>query len=197
NLDSPLHSGLRFEAGYWFNNDQTIGVDGSFFVLFSRLQHFTVGSGGTPGIFRPFFRVNPVTNPDTGEVMPPGPDAEAVAFPGTLAGKVMVDSSSKMWGADANVRTRLCCDSWYRVDLLPGFRYVALDESLRITEDLQVLEPPGGRILLADQFKTENRFYGGQIGVDSQFRYGRWVFDARTKLALGTMHEVVDIGGAT
>jgi hypothetical protein len=197
NLDSPLHSGLRFGAGYWFDNDQTIGVDGSFFFLFSRSQHFTVGSAGTPGIFRPFFRVNSLTNPDTGEVLPPGPDAQIVAFPGRLAGRVVVDSSSKMFGADANVRTRLCCDSWYRVDLLGGFRYVGLDESLRISEDLQVLESPGGRILLADQFKTENRFYGGQIGVDSQFRYGRWVFDARTKLALGATHEVVDISGAT
>jgi hypothetical protein len=197
NLDSPLHSGLRFSAGYWFDNDQRIGVDGSFFFLFSRSQHFTVGSAGTPGIFRPFFRVNTLTDPDTGEVSPAGPDAQIVAFPGRLAGKVMVDSSSRMFGADANVRTRLACDSWYRVDLLSGFRYVGLDETLRITEGLQVLEPPGGSIMLADQFKTENRFYGGQIGVDSQFRYGRWVFDARTKVALGWTHQIVDIGGAT
>jgi hypothetical protein len=196
-LDSPLHSGLRFSAGYWFDDNQTIGIDGSVFGLFSRSQHFSVGSAGTPGLFRPFFRVNPVTNPDTGEIMPPGQDAQIVAFPGRVAGRVAVDSSSKMFGADANLRTRLACDSWYRVDLLGGFRYVGLDESLRITEDLQVLQSPGGSIQLFDQFKTENRFYGGQIGVDSEFRYGRWVLDARTKLAMGWTHEMVDISGAT
>jgi hypothetical protein len=197
-LDSPLHSGLRFSAGYWFDNDQWIGIDGSFFVLFGRSQHFTNGSGGEPGLFRPFFRVNALTDPTTGAVSPPGPDAELIAFPGRIAGRVSVDSSSRMYGADVNLRTRLCCDCWYRVDLLSGFRYVGLDESLRIGEDLQVSPSQGGgTIQVMDQFKTENRFYGGQIGVASEFRYGPWVFDARTKLAMGFTHEVVDISGST
>src|SRR5262249_558271 len=147
-----------------------IGVDGSFFFLVSRSQHFAVGSAGTPSIFRPFFRVNSVTNPDTGEVSPPGQDAQIVAFPGRLAGRVTVDSSSPMFGPDANARTRLCCGSWYRFDFLAGFRYVGLDETLQIGEDLEVLQSPGGRIQLTDQFKTENRFYAGQIGLESQFR---------------------------
>src|SRR5262249_39707031 len=57
NLDSPLHSGLRFNAGYWLTEDQTLGVDGSFFVVFGRSQHFLNGSPGSPELFRPFFRV--------------------------------------------------------------------------------------------------------------------------------------------
>src|SRR5262249_6448166 len=119
---------------------------------------------------------------------------------------------SKLWGAEVNYRcnlccgcSSLCCGTTSRLDFLAGFRYLDLDEDLRITENVTVTNvPPGGlppgvgvgdQAFVQDQFHTRNQFYGGQIGLDWELRRGRWVLDTRAKVALGNNHETIDIDG--
>jgi hypothetical protein len=191
-LDQEAQSGGRFTAGYWFDCCQDNGIEGSVFFLGQRSVHFT---SSLPLLARTFI------NAANGQ-----PDAEATAFPGAEKGTINIAAPSRLWGGELDWRHNLCCGCWYRVDLLAGFRYVELDEGLDITENTLLLPgvvnvfpgqsfPPGTMTLVSDRFNTRNQFYGGQIGLNTELRRGRWALDLTTKVALGDNHEVVDIGG--
>jgi hypothetical protein len=195
-IDTWVHSGARFNAGYWFDDDQCIGLDGSVFFLGQRGAHFTAGSGGSAGIYRPFI------SSDQGNLSV----AEEVSgsVPLNLAGIVGVDMESRLWGAELNLRHNLVCLPLYRLDLVEGFRFVGLDESLQIDENLTVLPnpanpgaPQSGSFLLGDRFMTENRFYGAQVGAIQEVQVGNWFLDLKTKVALGDTRQTADITGAT
>ncbi len=89
----------------------------------------------------------------------------------------------------------------YRLDLLAGFRYLQLREGLNIAEDTRVAPGavvfPGADISAFDQFDTQNRFYGGQLGVKGELWYNRLFVNATGKVALGDTHQTVDINGST
>jgi len=55
----------------------------------------------------------------------------------------------------------------------------------------------GGGFLVSDRFTTRNRFYGGQVGLDTELRRGRWFLDLKGKIALGSNNQVVNINGNT
>jgi len=48
-----------------------------------------------------------------------------------------------------------------------------------------------------DSFLTRNEFYGGQFGLDGEWRLGRWFLGGTAKLAMGSMHQIVVIDGFT
>src|SRR5262249_50280932 len=81
-LDYSDRSGGRFSAGYWFDSNQCIGIDGSFLFLGQRSAEFSAGSAGNPILARPFFNVTPG--------FPIGEARELVAFPAVLNGMVTV-----------------------------------------------------------------------------------------------------------
>jgi hypothetical protein len=184
-------SGIRVGTGFWFPNHDCWGLDASFFVLPTRSGTFTAGSAGVPSIGRPFI------NATTGL-----PTAELVALPGVVSGLARVDNDAQIWGMDFNLRRKLCCGPNYWLDGLIGYRHFYMAESLTITENLTVPGGPGaaplGTILVQDRFATRNQFDGPQIGLAFQKRVGnRWFIGATTKVAIGVMHESVDIGGNT
>jgi Putative beta barrel porin-7 (BBP7) len=198
-----VRSGARFRAGWWFDDEHTIGIDASFFFLNQETRNFTASSFGAPALFRPFQNVGFTFVQGVGFVpSSPFENAEKVAFPSQLVGAVNVHQTSQLWGYEANLRTNLCngCSnghSW-TVDAYGGFRSIVLDESLQINESLASLVPDHpGSIAVADQFKTKNDFYGGQLGLNSEYRRGRWFLDLNTRVALGDVHQVVEINGAT
>ena len=55
----------------------------------------------------------------------------------------------------------------------------------------------GTAISLFDDFNTRNDFHGGQFGIASEWRRGRWTVDSNFKLALGNTHSRVGIQGGT
>lgn len=192
-LDEDAHSGGRFTLGFWLNECQTIGLEGGYFFLGSRSEDFTVAGPGVPGsqvIARPI--VNVLTGAETSQI---------VSFPGTAAGIIHVSSSSRLEGAGINAVANLCCGCCWRVDLLAGFRYLELREGLGIAEN--VLVNPGvptiggSDLIVADQFDTRNRFYGGVIGTRAEYRRGNVFVDLVGSVALGSTHEEIDIQGST
>jgi len=65
------------------------------------------------------------------------------------------------------------------------------------TDPQSLLIVPGTRFQVDDRFRTENEFHGGELGVVSEIRRGRWSVQGIAKLALGTNRETVDITGST
>lgn len=192
-LEEDAHSGGRFTLGYWLNRCQTIGLEGEFLFLGSRATEFTAGGSGLPGSQ---LIARPVVNG-----LAAGETAELVNFPGAVAGNIHVSSSSRLEGGELNGLANLCCACCYRVDLIGGFRYLALREGIGITEDLAVRPTVpiigGSTFAVADQFSTRNQFYGGQLGARGEYRRGKVFLDMTGSLALGSIHEEIDIHGST
>jgi hypothetical protein len=201
-LDNDERSGGRFRLGYWFNDDRTLGLEAGFFFLGQRSLGFSAGSGGLPILTRPFFDANPeamgeavqfVANP----LLPQLPTVPA------NAGRISIDSSSQLWGAELNLRSNLWCGPRFSFDLLGGFRFLSLRENLGILEDIVVTAPgeagppAGTRIVVSDSFSTKNQFYGEQIGAVLELRRNRWFIDLTGKCALGLTRETVGINGYT
>ena len=88
-----------------------------------------------------------------------------------------------------------------RADVLYGFRWAGLNESLRIEEDLEVVGTSdpllGTTFEVLDLFETQNDFYGGELGFMMQWAKNRWSLDVLSKVAIGNTRQRVDINGMT
>jgi hypothetical protein len=192
-------SGGRFTAAYSLDPCGCCALEGSYFFLGRKNDNFVADSSQFPVLARPFFNIN------TGM-----PDRELTATPGIvpgdlfmLRGSIKVNNFSDLQGAELNVRRLLCDDCKYSLSGFAGFRFLDLHEALNITENVVsaaavpgfTIFTPGNQIIVSDTFNTRNRFYGGQIGVDGEYRSGRWFLGGRAQVALGVTNETVDISG--
>jgi hypothetical protein len=194
NFHEPVFSGGRFTVGAsgicgeW-------GAEATFLFLGQQAANFSAGPDPNLPLFRPFI------NAFTG-----GPDAQLVAL-GSLSGGITVHEATSLWGMEGNLRRNLLCDCNRKLDFLAGFRFLELHDELNIHESLMFTRTinfvngttanAGDRISVFDSFNTRNTFYGGQAGLDFESKHGRWIFGAWTKVALGNMHQVVNIDGST
>jgi hypothetical protein len=82
--------------------------------------------------------------------------------------------------------------------MLFGYRTLGLDEGLTINEQLTTRSLPTPQTYrVQDRFETSNRFYGGQIGVDGEYRFGSFSVGARAKLGLGNTQQMAVLSGFT
>jgi hypothetical protein len=106
--------------------------------------------------------------------------------------------------------------------LLAGFRFLDLAEDLSLTQNSTILPgavqmqpngttvvlqggiagPPAGvlaptQVVVIDQFRTRNDFYGGQLGVEGEVQSGDAFLKFTGKIGLGMNHEVLTTNGAT
>jgi hypothetical protein len=208
-LDEQVRHGARFGAVWWLDECASYGFDSRYFFTGEVRERFAATSDQFPnGLFRPFFAINPPSPP----LAPffPAPFSEQVTGPGVSSGTFVAENRSQFWGAEVNWRDNCYC--WHecsccgggrslRADLLAGFRYLNLDESLNITESYVLLapdavnNPPGTSVTILDRFATENEFYGGQIGAVVEYRRDRWSLDLRTTVALGVTNQRLTIEG--
>ncbi len=187
-LDNEERSGGRFTAGYWFDNCQTLALEGTFFFLANRNVNFAANSGTFPLLARPFFDLN-----SQSEI------AEITTSPGLGTGGIGVNTFSRLWGAEVNLRYNLWDGCHWRFDVLGGFRYLNLREGINIQENIlaDAAAPvfAGETIQVNDDFNTRNQFYGGQIGARLGWNWNRWSVDWLAKVALGDTHQVVNAQG--
>jgi Putative beta barrel porin-7 (BBP7) len=189
-VDFKDRSGARFTAGVPFGPDNAFGVEATYMFLTARSVGTTLTSPGDPVLARPFFNV--ANNAE---------DSSLVTYPGVINGTVNIRSASFFQSAEANFTTAVWQENKNRVTLLAGFRYLNLREDLNITEtttgDANALQFAGVNINVADQFSTDNDFYGAQLGLRSELHFGRFEVDLLGKVALGDAHEVSQVAGRT
>jgi hypothetical protein len=202
-----LHGGGRFGGVWWFTDQQCCGLDGRMFFLGRNGTTEVVNSNQYPLLARPFFNVNgdPALLPAVSGIRttPVGSFSELVARPDLANGSVAAQLENTMWGAEANFRRALCCAPCARLDGIIGFRYLNFKEQLTVTEtflrttptsDLAIGAPALGGVI-SDRFRTENNFYGGQVGLVGEVRRGRWFVDGRGSIAFGTVNQKAEIAG--
>lgn len=185
-LDYGTFSGLRLTVGSWLDDGRCVGVEGRGFLLHSRTVRFSAASNaaGEPPLYLPAF------NAATGRE-----DSLIVADPlQQFSGGVSISSKTSLWGAEVNGLWNLDREAGFTLDLLGGFRYLGLNESLHlanVTQDLLL----GTVTSLEDRFDTRNRFYGGQVGARAGFAFGLLSASVTGKLAMGPTRQTVNING--
>lgn len=204
-LNGPLQygatGGFRMFSGGWFDAEHTIGIDGSFFILGQQSAGFSAGDRTGMG--------NVVINePLAGSP----PFSTQVSAPGVETGSVVVNNTSRFGGGDIDLLWNVYRGERWTVNLLGGYRYLELDESLSIDANSNLFTtatytdnmgnvlataPPGSSVLVLDRFNTRNQFNGGQLGATFQYLRNRVSLAASTKLAIGATHEIVTIDGNT
>jgi len=188
--------GGRLLAGYWFDDDHCWGIEGGFFVLGKINQsQTTLPSVGLTNLALPYINAGTAT----GNIFPIA-GTNGTLFPD--AGGMRLDYNTQFWGYEANLRGVWCRGPCGFIDGLVGFRGLGLDENLNfnaITSATSLTGLPAGftERSISDHFSTQNRFYGGQVGLVMEYRCGCWVFDLTSKLALGVTRETANINGAT
>jgi hypothetical protein len=131
------------------------------------------------------------------------PTAVLIGFPGVFAGEVQPRATLKMGGAELNLlRALVYCDR-FKLNFLAGVRYIDHDENLQVfsrtTVPSNAFDPtvPPDVIEIFDEFAVRNQFFGGQLGLQTELRRGRWFADVIGKVALGNMNEQLDVIGVT
>ena len=200
-------SGHRIKGGLWLDKCHTWALAGDYFQIGMESESFFANSTGTPILARPFFNANPASGS-------PREDSELVAFangPAILSGAVGVVAESELKGAGIHLRRlRQCkqgCSNWYgfgscgeycsRTEAMFGLRYMQLDERVRINENLNATAPQAGRFAITDQFRTNNRFNGIDLGWVYRETRGIWVLDTMLRMGVGMTRQRVSIEGST
>jgi hypothetical protein len=194
-------SGGRLSMGRWFGDDCTCGMEGSAFFLGKRTKTFSAASdaAGNPLLVIPF-------------QTPAGVESGFVISSPTVpqTGSVNIASTTQLCGADVNGVWNVCRDCCRSFDVLLGFRYLDLQESLDINAntnatprpvtifagDFKFLVTSTTQATVFDSFKTRNQFYGGQIGARATYRCNCWSLQFLGELAVGsTVHKQTNAGG--
>ena len=194
-------SGIRVRVGIWSAVRPNFGIEGEYFGFDEQDDTFTASSSGSPILARPFY--NNITGLQ---------DSELVAFPNLLSGSVQVEATSRLDAAAVRFRHILCCGEkgscspWdcgpvvaqSRIDATLGWRFMQLDESLAITEELSSLNLNNpGSFRIRDDFQTFNQFNGVEFGFQWLYRRGNWSLDALTRTSVGVSRQWLQIEGST
>jgi hypothetical protein len=182
-LQFGAFSGVRGTAGV---NFERFGLEGSAFYLPQVTKSSSLFTDGNPlSAAQSYIRAG------TGQ-----PISLLASLAGQSTGGVSSFVSSKLWGAEGNVRL-----PWYNfltdsTDALVGVRYLNLEEKLGI--NFQSNLNSGTSVLIQDLVQTRNQFYGGQLGMNGKINgVERGIgFDTTGKIALGSVRQEATFVGS-
>jgi len=183
-----IQAGGRATLGIWLDPDHNVAAGGRFFGLGGNSTRFTAASDGSDILARPFF--NAFLN--TG-------DALLIGFPNLVAGGISATSQTKnIFGVDAFMEIMMRRECRHRIDLVAGYQFMRLDDSLEIVSNHSVIQAGPGfgtSFNIFDGFRAYNEFHGGQFGLRARMSRGCWSVDALGVLAAGGMRQQVTIDG--
>jgi hypothetical protein len=190
-IGTNLRNGLRLTLNHLFADGITTGTV-RFFGIEDGSATYAINSTNNPIIARPFF--------NTGLGVQ---DSFLVAFPGVTApGSVKVLSKNDLIGADAWLSRNWYNDGNNSIDVLGGYQFARLDDSLSISSTSTSIDPGatvpvGSTISVSDSFRTKNEFHGGSLGLIGRSYRGVVTLEALGKIAVGNMHQSVIANGSS
>ncbi len=198
-IHDQARSGGRIIFGTFLGPCRNWAIEGEYFGLGDETTDFRAASDGSQFIGIPYFEEAENGLPAIFFVTPGG---TAASSPGSID----VTASTQFQGSGVRVLHNVCfadgCGTscWdgcpvtvgKRIDLIVGYRFYRLDDSLHIREEhlIQTVERVG-----FDLFDSKNEFHGIDLGTQMQFRKGCWSLDLLSKVAIGSTHSVVTIDG--
>jgi hypothetical protein len=179
--------GFLLRGGYWFDDAQTHGLDAGLIYLGGLSRRF-VGLSGPGGVV--------LARPIVGS----GGDNVGVPAAGPFPGGITASADTWFIGGDVNYRRGLLCGECCRVDVLAGYRYLHLGDTVDVWTasdlDLLGLVPGPAGMLVHDTFRTRNHFHGPQVGLITSCRLPSGLtLELTTKVAMGvTVAEANTLG---
>jgi hypothetical protein len=170
NFNYGTFSGLRLSGGAWIDCNRIFGAEGSFLFLERRS--------------------------DSRRATAAVPAFAAFGLPPSIDG-VAINSNTQLWGFEANGLFSLAHDCSSHLELIGGFRNLNVAENLSIA-GLSTTNVNGvlSTAAFQDSFRTQNFFYGPQIGARGGVHFGKFSADLTAKLAMGVTSEFVTVNGA-
>jgi hypothetical protein len=184
-----LRNGARFTFSHLFADGITY-ADVRFWGIEDGSQGFYTDSTRTPVFGIPFNQTFPA---------PGGPAFLPLSNGGTATnGVINIVEKNDLIGADAWGRRNWFSDQYGSLDILGGYQFTRLDDSVQInssfTNNVNPLAPTPTRI--NDWFRTQNEFHGGSIGFLAKAYRGAFTIETLGKVAAGNMREAVIIQGS-
>lgn len=197
-IETGLLPGFRLEAGTWLDDCKKFGLSGRVFGILGNSQEYNASSDGTTSIGIPYFNMNATALVE---------DAYLVAFTGpgptpVSRGGVAVRADLDMISAEGSLRYLLGQSSDHRVELIGGYSYSNIKNSLTlgsVSENLFIgdLIPEGTVFTTNDMFETENVFNGGHLGLLSSVTRKGFSLTTLGKVSFGNMRQRGTIRGYT
>lgn len=200
-IGNDIRSGGRIWFGTWLDDCRTVGIEGDYLGLDGGRRNFDYIGTPTNILARPFYNIQ------TGQQ-----DSELINYPGLLQGSARVHYDSSLQGGGLRFLYNVCCEELcqsecfsdcYRVDLIGGYRYMNLNESLSVSENLLStsntgLIPQGTSLNILDQFNVDNNFHGVDMGIWMRyFNREKWSVNMLSRIAFGNNHEATTVSGST
>ncbi|MEO8268213.1 MAG: BBP7 family outer membrane beta-barrel protein [Aureliella sp.] len=188
-IDYGLTPGFRISGGMYLGEEQKVGIGGRVYGLFNPSDSYSQasngsGTSGNPSIGIPFYNLD--QNQE---------DAFLVAYQNgidpTIDGTVAARSDLDMYGADGSLYLLLTRSDSMRMDLLGGYTYNLLKNSIGV----ETTSSGGNFTTTNDLFATKNTFNGGHLGVLSSVNRSRVSFSTLAKVAFGSMQQSTSIRG--
>lgn len=185
--------GGRLTLGTWLNACQSRSMVFRGWASGDETYNFSADQTSFPVLARPFFNVSDGQTPEE--------DTQLIAFPGLTDGSINVHAESSVFGGDLSIRQLWHAGMGGSIDVLYGYQYMRLNESLAINTVARSVSddvaPIGTVIAVDDSFDAENEFHGGQIGIASAYREGCWSFSTLAKAGFGSLRRRGVIAGST
>ncbi len=189
-LNTEMRAGPRITLDYWLGPCGCAAIEGSYFHQGGTTDYY-VDSSTYPVLARPYLDADNSLQADSLPIADPGMN---------LVGSIQVEYEQEFQGAELLLRRSLsrgCCQRW---DLLAGYRFVQLDEELRIGHQAQFTGPwgiyqTGDSFSGSDRFSTGNTFHGLEMGVVYGKQSGPWSCELLAKLGLGGTRSRLTIAG--
>jgi hypothetical protein len=217
-VGNDMRSGYRTTLGMWLDHCHVWDLEFDYLSLGERANNFEMSSTGDPILMRPFFNVQ--TGAQAAELVAYPGIVQGTVTVNTkdyfqsagawLSRKLCAcgscgscDPCEEMCEGDCGgLRSRLGsspCTFGCRTDLLVGFRYANLSDFVGVTENLLITDETaaGTSVVIHDNFRARNDFYGSELGLRTQIYRGRWSLEVLTKIAMGNNHQTITIDGQT
>lgn len=182
-------SGGQLAGGWWLDDAHSQAVEVRYLDLKGEQEDYRESNADLAILARPF------VNLQTGLE-----DARLIAFPGLVQGSLAVRADSDFEMVELLFRRQASPLCWDSVDCSIGYRYARLDEGVAIVESTRALSGPllNTTFDMSEQFRTENEFNGGQIGMRVTPAMNRpWSLELGAKVALGSTRSESVINGQT
>jgi len=194
-VDEDRHGG-RVTFGIWLDQCASVGIGFGYLGVGESTRNFETNSTVSPILARPFFNAI-----DSSE------DALLIGFPNAFSGSFSAQLTSELNAVEAFKRQSCYRGCNSRIDILVGYRYSQMQDSLRIQDSFTFLAdqavaggppiPAGSTVSNLDFFDVDNTLHAGQLGAWAQRRSGNFSMDVIAKVALGNMNHDISTQGET
>ena len=170
------------------NTEETVGWEATYFFLGTRSFRQYV-PGAVAGVTN--FGL-PYTNAATGanEVL-------ALAGQDGSNSSLVLSTNVRVQGWEVTGVANVVDEKCVKLNALVGWRYFQVNEGLRLAQSQYRALGREGIVQTLDQFDTQNRFNGGQLGLHADVTRGVVFCELTAKIAFGQTYEVVRTGGQT